>query len=213
MFADREQVIEFNRWIGTFPHRHKIVIAGNHDFTFDDDFFRIPSNRAFWEFGARSLASDHKAVVMRGLLSNCVYLQDESFSVEGITIYASPVQPPLVGVQWAFTQDDDTRRATFARIPEDTDVLLTHSPPYGQGDQSMDGRHHGCKILREEVRRVKPKFHVFGHVHDGYGVSEEEGTIFINASTTACNYLPYHAPVVFDVPRRPEIVHGSWCGL
>jgi len=206
LFATREQLIDFNDWIGTCPHRHKIVIAGNHDFTFDDEFFRTPSNRSFWEFGTQSLASDHRAVEMRGLLSNCHYLQDELTVIDGISIYGSPVQPPLVGHSWAFSQDDNSRRATFARIPEDIDVLLTHSPPYGHGDRSMDGMRHGCKILREELRRVKPKFHVFGHVHDGYGVSQEDGTVFINASTTACNYWPYHEPVVFDVPRRAEFV-------
>lgn len=85
-------------------------------------------------------------------------------------------------------------------IPSNIDVLITHTPPLGYGDLVCSGVRAGCVELLSTVQnRVKPKYHVFGHVHEGYGISSDGKIIFINASTCDLNYLPNNPAIVFDI--------------
>lgn len=79
-------------------------------------------------------------------------------------------------------------------------------PPYGHGDLCADGLRAGCEDLLEEVQeRIRPRYHVFGHIHEGYGVSTNGTTVFINASTCTYRYAPTNRPIIFDiVPRSSE---------
>lgn len=87
------------------------------------------------------------------------------------------------------------------KIPKDTQILITHTPPLGHGDLVCSGIRAGCvELLQTVQKRVKPKYHIFGHIHEGYGVSSDGKIIFINASTCDINYKPSNLPVVFDVP-------------
>lgn len=109
-------------------------------------------------------------------------------------------------------------------IPSDTDILVTHTPPVGHGDLCCSGVRAGCVELLSTVQnRVKPKYHVFGHIHEGtskicsiygkklhtnfyvigYGISSDGKIIYINASTCDLNYLPSNPPVVFDITLPP----------
>ena len=57
------------------------------------------------------------------------------------------------------------------KIPDDTDILITHTPPVGYGDLCCTGVRAGCVELLNTVRlRVRPKYHIYGHIHEGYGV-------------------------------------------
>uniref|UniRef100_A0A1B6DNH8 Calcineurin-like phosphoesterase domain-containing protein n=1 Tax=Clastoptera arizonana TaxID=38151 RepID=A0A1B6DNH8_9HEMI len=92
-------------------------------------------------------------------------------------------------------------------IPDETDVLITHTPPIGHGDLCCTGVRAGCvELLATVQKRVKPRYHVFGHIHEGYGISSDGNIIFINASTCDINYLPTNPPVVFDVKLPPGAV-------
>ena len=173
-----EEIIAFNRWFTKLPHRHKIFVAGNHDWLFET------SNRL-----ARTLldASIH-------------YLQDSFVEIEGLKIYGSPWQPRFF--DWAFNL---MRGAEIGEkwklIPEDTDVLITHGPPHGILDE-VPRRYFventGCEELMKRVKVVRPKLHVFGHIHCGYGATEKFGVRFINASNCDEEYNPTNAPIVFD---------------
>ena len=141
-------------WISSMPHPYKIVIAGNHD-----SFFDPRSRRA--EDVARSI--DWK---------NVHYLQHSSitikFAMQGnrrLTFYGAPQIPRCGGKDFAFQyrQTDDAWSGT---IPKETDVLVTHSPPKCHLDLPAG---LGCSFLLQEVWKVRPKVHVFGHVHAGYG--------------------------------------------
>jgi Icc-related predicted phosphoesterase len=71
----------------------------------------------------------------------------------------------------------------YATIPDDVDILVTHGPPYGILDASPGALHHaGCPQLLEAVARLKPKLHVFGHVHGAHGMLSTEDTLFVNAA-------------------------------
>jgi Icc-related predicted phosphoesterase len=169
-----DDVREFNDFLGTLPHPHKIVIAGNHDFCFE---------------------SDRKAC--EELLTNCIYLQDQDFVIDGIKFYGSPWQPWFY--DWAFNLESGPEiRAKWELIPEDTDVLITHGPPYGIGDLTSRGDSAGCQDLFEVVEKIKPGVHVFGHIHEGFGIIKKETTTFINASVCDQLYRLVNPPIVFD---------------
>ena len=170
-----DQVRSFDRFLAKLPHRHKIVIAGNHDFIFE----REPARA-------------------RALLHGCTYLEDEATEAAGLRFYGSPWQPWFF--DWAFNLPRGEALAKkWAAIPAGTDVLVTHGPPLGHGDVNTGGEAVGCADLAAAVARVRPRVHVFGHIHEGYGVTEVHGTRMINASICDVGYRPVNAPVVVDL--------------
>ena len=141
--------------------------------------------------------------------NHIIYLQDSGIKIDGVNFWGSPVQPRFFN--WAFNRDrgEDLDRH-WQRIPENTDVLITHGPPYGILDTTKmtmknnpdPNGHVGCEDLRRHVlERVKPKVHIFGHIHSAHGVHEEEGITFINASqlTDRYHFRDDFNPVVFEV--------------
>ncbi len=170
----------FDAWLGGLPHRHKIVIAGNHDFCFELN----PAARAW--------------------MTNAIYLQDEAVTLEGVRFWGSPWQPRFY--DWAFNLDrGEPLRRVWSRIPSGTDVLITHGPPYGILDATDRGEAVGCEELLLAIRRVCPRLHVFGHIHEGYGEQTVDGTHFVNASNCDLNYRPVQAPVVFDLTPKETL--------
>mgnify|MGYP006293485631 FL=1 len=168
-------VRDFNNFLGTLPHPHKIVIAGNHDFCFE---------------------KDRKAC--EEILTNCIYLQDQEVVIDGVKFYGSPWQPWFY--DWAFNlQRGPEIRAKWELIPEDTDVLITHGPPHGIGDLTAQGDHAGCQDLLEVIEEIKPKLHIFGHIHEGYGITSSGNTTFINASSLNHQYQSTQQPVVYEL--------------
>lgn len=190
------EVKDFNDWLGSLPHKHKVVVGGNHDLTFDEDWYA--ANAEDWLQKTGEAEKANCSDVQR-LLSNCTYLRDELLEVEGVPIYATPVQPCIPGKRWAFNAEEPERRRAFAKIPEGTRVLLTHTPPLNQGDRIVSGMRVGCAALADAIYRVRPSFCVFGHVHEGYGVTQDDISTYINASSCSMLYTADHAPIVFDV--------------
>lgn len=174
--GELEELRAFDAFLARLPHRHKIVIAGNHDFCFE----REPA-------------------AARALLRHAVYLQDESAKVAGIRFYGSPWQPWFC--DWAFNLERGPElRAKWRLIPPATEILITHGPPMGHGDLTARGDRAGCADLLERVREVRPRFHLFGHIHEGFGVTSDGTTTFVNASCCDFAYRPVNPPVVLEVP-------------
>ena len=128
--------------------------------------------------------------------------------VYGIRVYGTPYMP-LQG--WAFFRaHGDPIRREWERIPTHDsatpiDVLLTHSPPVGHLDVVKNGmnrgQHVGCPALLDCVeQRVRPKFHVFGHIHENSGLSTNDETVFINASICNDRVHVVDRPIIFDLP-------------
>jgi predicted phosphodiesterase len=171
----RAQLEAFDAWLGSLPHPHKVVIAGNHDFALERD----PAARSWIRGGT--------------------YLQDEGVVVGGLRIWGSPWQPRFF--DWAFNLDRGAPlAAVWAMIPADTDVLVTHGPPRGILDRTARGEDVGCDdLLREVVERVRPRLHVFGHIHEAYGREARDGITFVNASSCDLRHDPVHPPIVVDL--------------
>jgi Icc-related predicted phosphoesterase len=176
------QITDFAQWFSAQPHKTKIVIAGNHDRLFQVN--PLLCSREFSE--------------------DVIYLQDTEVIVDGLKYYGSPWQPAFF--DWAFNaqRGADIKRY-WDMIPEDTDVLITHGPPYGILDQMYEGydafKHLGCEELLFAVARVKPRLHVFGHIHSGYGDDTNGQTIFVNASICDEEYRPVNEPRVITLRK------------
>jgi Icc-related predicted phosphoesterase len=149
-----------------------VFIAGNHD----------------WPFYKHSRYVNH-------WVKHGTYLQDRSVLINGLKFYGSPWQPDFCN--WAFNLPRGQRLAAVWRcIPEDTDVLITHTPPFGILD-SAD--RFGCQDLASRIRELPLKLHVFGHVHTGHGVEKRGGTTFVNASICDMDYEPVQLPIIIDL--------------
>ena len=156
--GELDTVADFDRWLGGLPHPHKVVVCGNHDFAFQEQ--------------------PHAA---RSLITNAVYLEDSAVTVAGLTVYGSPWQPWFGG--WAFNLErGPALAAVWAKIPDDTDILITHGPPAGILDRTTRGEPVGCRDLFDRVMAVRPRLHVFGHIHEAAGRADVDGMTFVNAS-------------------------------
>ncbi|CEG45970.1 Phosphoesterases [Plasmopara halstedii] len=191
-----DEIRDFNDWLGTLPHRHKVVIAGNHDVSMDAVEYDQHWDKAFrhMEYNDPSLS--------RALLTNCTYLENRSIVIEKIKFYGSPMTPLISGRAGAFhLARGFADQQHWNKVPANVDVLVTHGPPYGILDLTVTGHHVGSEtLLRETLSRIRPRYHVFGHIHEAYGATRVGNTVFVNAATSTLLTKPYHAPIVLDIP-------------
>ena len=174
------EVGKFLTWFGKQPHRNKIFVAGNHDFLFE----KQPGLAA-------QMCKDN----------GVIYLEDRGTIVEGLHIYGTPWQPRFL--DWAFNLDEQDLMEKFQHIPGGLDILVTHCPPYRIMDETNhDFKTHyiGSRDLAEIVEKQKPKVHVFGHCHGGYGVKQIGRTKFINAATCNPHYKPVNPAICIELP-------------
>lgn len=91
----------------------------------------------------------------------------------------------------------------WRKVPVGTDVVISHGPALGHGDLCFSGVRAGCLDLLFEIQtRVVPQYLVCGHIHEGYGVTSDGSTTFVNASSCNLRYRPDNKPLVFDVLPR-----------
>lgn len=139
------EVTKFLNWYDDIPVKYKIMIAGNHCTSI--------------EYGLIKPNQYHKSII---------YLEHESINIEGINIFGSPYTPRYGA--WSFMKDKGKLDPYWEQIPENTDILVTHGPPKGILDLSRNRNDElefcGDKELLNHVYRVKPKHHIFGHIHN-----------------------------------------------
>ena len=180
------EVAAFLYWFNQQPAKHKVFIAGNHDFGFEHGF---EIDQEFKDMGV-------------------IYLQDSEVTIDGVKFYGSPWQPEFY--DWAFNLPRGEKLAEkWSKIPGNTDVLITHGPVYGLLDYAPHGGHVGCEELYKRVFDVKPKIHVCGHIHGAYGQKSIDGVEFLNASVLDERYEHAHKPIVveFDIETK-EITYA-----
>lgn len=174
--GSERSVMDFLTWFSHLNYSYKIFIAGNHDFFFE---------------------RQDESYIRKILPKNIIYLNDGEITIKGVKIWGSPVTPRFFN--WAFNRDRGKEiNRHWDLIPPDTDIVITHGPPKGCldniGDESV-----GCLDLLERVMEIKPKVHVFGHIHEGYGTSEINDVRYINASVLDDHYAVRNRPVLFNV--------------
>ncbi len=161
-------------WFGQQKFKQILCVGGNHDLALEQ---RV-------------------ATGTRPILRHATYLEDDEFIFEGVKFFGLPWVPQLYS--WSYFQEDEVLRQKWAQIPDDVDVLMTHTPPWEMLDvPTLWNEHLGCRHLRERVAEIRPKIHCFGHVHASYGYEKSEGTTFVNASIFSRKGL--NRPVVINL--------------
>jgi len=170
---------DFNDWLWECPAEEIVLVPGNHDFIFEK-YPKIVSDVA------------------------CVTLIDQLHEYEGLKIWGSPWQLPFDN--WAFNLPEEELDKKYSLIPTDTNIIVSHGPPYGFGDLApaipgmrVNSEHRGSKSLTDHILRVKPRFVVCGHIHEGYGVYKLQDTTIVNASLMDGSYRPINEPFYFEV--------------
>nr|XP_054294558.1 metallophosphoesterase MPPED2 isoform X2 [Pongo pygmaeus]XP_054294559.1 metallophosphoesterase MPPED2 isoform X2 [Pongo pygmaeus] len=166
------EVKKFNDWLGNLPYEYKIVIAGNHELTFDKEFMADLVKQDYYRFPSVSKLKPEDFDNVQSLLTNSIYLQDSEVTVKGFRIYGAPWTPWFNG--WGFNLPrGQSLLDKWNLIPEGIDILMTHGPPLGFRDWvPKELQRVGCvELLNTVQRRVRPKLHVFGGIHEVNPVS------------------------------------------
>lgn len=187
---------KFNAWLGRLPHKHKVIIAGNHDKMFQNEPERA-----------------------RRFITNATYLEDSSTLIpygDGhIKIYGAPWSTEFYPRTWSFNASrGPVMQSHWTKIPEDTDILMTHGPSFGYGDrvnnvqmtdemnnasfEFLNNGRSGCKDLEAAILRIKPRLHLCGHIHEDRGEWRTEHTTYVNASSWNHFTNEMREPIVFD---------------
>jgi Icc-related predicted phosphoesterase len=162
----------FNPWIKNVPAKNKVIIAGNHDFVFEDRPYNFSPSKL-----------------------NCIYLENFSVEIDGIKIWGSPFSRWFYS--WAFNAPETDNEEVFldklySKIPQDTDIIISHGPPIGYGDITLEGTRTGSIKLLEHFKRTSAKLLLVGHIHEDRGIFElDKNKTIVNCSYLDRGYSPY----------------------
>jgi len=166
-----DEVFDFIDWFGSLNYPYRIFIAGNHDYALEG---KAPER------------------IQRFLPENCFYLCNSGVTINQVRFW---------GIPFFFSPDESNQNTnTIDLIGNDVDVLITHRPPYGILDQSGNTR-FGCPDLLQAIKRLRPAYHLFGHIHDAYGIEKHKETTFSNAAVVDTNYRLVNDPILLNFFR------------
>lgn len=168
----QQEAINFMEWIEKQPYTYKVFIAGNHDFFFENFTQQEIQDR---------------------LPKGVFFLNDSGIEIEGIKIWGSPITPTFCNLAFNKNRGNEIAKH-WDKIPQDTDILITHGPPYGILDKILNGLHVGCEDLVQKIIAIKPKFHIFGHIHEAHGLTKQDDTTYINVSSVNMEYKVREVP-------------------
>lgn len=172
----------FRYWLKRIPVKKIIAVAGNHDFIFQDKPHLVPNDLPW------------------------TYLEDSGIEYNGLKIFGLPWQP-IFG-WWAYNLAEPDLKKKWDLIPNDTNILVLHGPPYGYGDvasrhNSLGYENTGSPSLTEKIKQIPDlKLCIWGHIHRSYGIykmPELPNTILANASIMNEKYEPVNEMMTFEL--------------
>ena len=178
------ELYKFTSWMKDQNFDQKIAIAGNHDHCFQNEN-AIKAKDIMKQFGI-------------------IYLQDSGIEINGLHIFGQPWQPWFY--DWSFNVprgDEIAKKWTL--IPDNTNILITHGPPYGildliEDDFSNRDLHQGCEELKKKVDQLTQlKLHAFGHLHSNEQLIKLNKVNFVNAAIVDDNHKVIHKPTIIDL--------------
>ncbi|CAB4127315.1 MPP_239FB domain containing protein [uncultured Caudovirales phage] len=176
------EVTNFGFWFRSLPFAHKILVPGNHDALFE------------WnERLARELIED----------ANTHVLIDEDLRIEtperGLDVFGSPWTSPFG--RWNFMATDENRKRFWQAHShlDHYDIVVTHGPCRSIHDSPEPGVKTGCEFQKRAIQKMKPLYHVCGHIHEGYGTKKIGATTYVNAAIWNHGENKLNAPIVFDL--------------
>lgn len=168
------EAMDFLYWFNRQPYKYKVVVAGNHD----------------------KKLKEHPDAIRLAQDLGIYLLRDDTITIEGKKIHG--VDTVFKSYDWysfrgeicgMIDGSDEARTKAWSNIPEGLDLLITHSPPYGIADFCARDKHIGCKELLQAVKDKRPRYHAFGHCHEGRGKEiKAYDTTFINAAVLDEHY-------------------------
>ncbi|MCF1193151.1 metallophosphatase domain-containing protein [Mangrovimonas sp. AS39] len=179
---------QFFLWLIDQNYRRKVLIAGNHDNNIE----------SFYSFFSMELPP----------MGNINYLCDSGTEFEGLKIWGTPWTAQFPGINpkcCAFTVNygcdtDDWLNEYWQKIPSDTDILITHGPSFGNLDYTTRGESVGSRSLWMKLLEIRPKLHIFGHIHEAYGqIIHHNGIHLINCSHVNERYQPVNKPIRIEL--------------
>lgn len=177
-----KELDKFNGWIFQQDYRKKIVIGGNHDIFFERGVFDINDPK------------DNTVIID----PSCDYLCNSGTEFEGLKIWGTPHSLIFEGVNprcKAFMKTEKELDVIYSNIPNDIDVLISHTPPHGILDKNIFGEWCGSESLRNAMFRTKPKYLICGHIHECGGKEVDLTTTYvINCSYVNECYKPTNKP-------------------
>jgi Icc-related predicted phosphoesterase len=190
----KHEIQQFLKWFDSLDnYTNKIFIAGNHDWGFQDD----PDT-------CKELLDFYNKVTY---LQDNVEVIGEDYQT-AVKVYGSPWQPEFYN--WAFNlpRMGSELGQKWGEIPQNTDILVTHGPSWGNLDTVIgQGVPLGCELLTERIKVIKPKIHVCGHIHTGYGYKFDGDTHYFNAAVLDERYDFTQKPMTVDWdPVTNEVV-------
>ena len=204
-FSNRSSPKEFEtffKWLDSLPHPVKIVVAGNHDWALED-LFTVMIRHSLTSDG-----STHKNTERDALREHATYLDGQA-----VTVFGQRIVGLLHPTRYTTTLNRFYPGAhvipQYEQLERGMDVLITHGPPFCRCDVDPI-KHVGSIDLLQAVRcSLQPRVHVFGHAHNGHGISFDGQTVYINCSVVSDNLSPHWPAIVFDLPRLPRLSSSS----
>lgn len=181
--GNESEMHHFAAFLMQLPHKYKVVIAGNHD----------------WAAERLGRRETRRILTLNGSNTSVRYLEHESCIINDVFFFGSPFTPNFG--DWAYMLPFGSLKRKWDQIPDETNVLITHGPPFGIGDISLYGMQNaGCPYLSDKTSSLPNlKVHVYGHIHFSYGLSERNGVRYVNASTCTEKYEPTNPAFVVDI--------------
>lgn len=174
-----QEIVDFAKWFEKQPAKYKIFVPGNHEKVFEEC---LPISISWF-----------KEHCPTGIL-----LIEDEIIIEGIKFYGSPITPYFHNWGWNRFPHEIVRH--WEKIPDDTNILITHGPPKEILDQiSFDRDYLGCPFLKEVVINLNISHHIFGHIHGGHGYKEVNRKKFYNVSICDEAYNPTNKITVMEI--------------
>jgi len=202
----KSEVERFVKWFNDIDnYTNKVFIAGNHDMTFDREQL-LRDKLAYFEGKTEydTECAEGKPAWLEELLGihlrpNVFYLENNFIEIDQIKIWGSPITPSF-GYGWAFNKDRGYDiNQIWNRIPNDTDIVITHGPIHSYCDRTdRGGLNVGCEQLYHRLNEVQPQLHFSGHIHEAYGYRQTKWGYAFNGCNCDLSYLVNNKPMTFE---------------
>ena len=214
------EVERFIEWYAKQPYSAKVLICGNHEVQIEREY----------DFRFKMMCQDAGIILLNDSSVELQFLPGKAFvdqNIPDITkfkIHGSPVTPWFYGHNWGWNRARNDAEAALYKcdlikphwdmIPEDTDILVTHGPPYEILDEvfAVDGssykehgmmpRYVGCVDLAARIKEVKPDMHIFGHIHCSHGQKHIDGVSYYNACICDEMYGPSNPITIIEYEKK-----------
>jgi len=174
---DQDNGEDFVDWMSKLPYRYKLVVPGNHD----NNFVHI-----------KELIKRHFKVY---------FVVHDSITVEGIRFFCSAYSRTFGN--WWFMESESVLEYLYEKIPENTEILVTHTPPFEKLDKTFMGINAGSVSLGERITKLPNlQYNIFGHIHESNGSETIDGIRYINCSVTNKGYNLVNMPYIFEFEKK-----------